>query len=57
MHSLTNSLSGVMHQTGAAFHNLKKFFSFGRRKYTLVVYKDLPAKILLSKKRKQLPVN
>jgi hypothetical protein len=39
-----------MHQSGGAIHNLKKFFSFMRKKYTPVVYKDLPANILLSKK-------
>jgi hypothetical protein len=50
MHRLINSFPGFMHQSGAAFHNLKKFFSFGRRKYTLAVHKDLSAKILLSKK-------
>jgi len=39
-----------MHQFRRAIHNLKKFFAFRRRKYTLVVYKDLSANILLSKK-------
>jgi len=41
---------GVMHQFGRAIHNLKKFFAFFERKYTLVVYKELSRNILLSKK-------
>jgi hypothetical protein len=39
-----------MHQFEWAIHNLKKFFAFRRMKYTLAVYKDLSANILLSKK-------
>jgi len=40
----------VIHEFGGAFHNLKKFFAFGRKKYTLFVYKELSWNILLSKK-------
>ncbi len=50
MHILINSISGDIHHFRRAIHNLKKFFAFWRRKYTLAVYKDLSANILLSKK-------
>jgi hypothetical protein len=50
MHSLINRFSGLMHQFTGAIHNLKKFFAFGRRKYTPAVYKEFFPKILLSKK-------
>jgi len=41
---------GVMHQCRRSIHNLKKFFAFFERKYTLGVYKELSVNILLSKK-------
>jgi hypothetical protein len=50
MHSLINSIWGLIHHFRRAIHNLKKFFAFWLKKYTLVVNKDLPANILLSKK-------
>jgi hypothetical protein len=50
MHRLINSVPRVIHQREGAIHNLKKFFAFGRRKYTRVVHKDLYVNILLSKK-------
>jgi hypothetical protein len=49
-------LSRVIHQIKGAIHNIKKFFAFGRRKYTLAVYKDFQVNILLSKKE-NLPLS
>jgi hypothetical protein len=56
MHRLFNIPSRVIHLIEGTIHNLKKFFAFGRRKYTLLVYKDLQLNILLSKKE-NLPVS
>ncbi|HCL82812.1 MAG TPA: hypothetical protein DIC22_02500 [Chitinophagaceae bacterium] len=50
MHRVINSFCRLIHQTGGAIHNLKKFFAFAGKKYTPVVQKDLFLNILLSKK-------
>ena len=50
MHNFMNRKVQVMHRLRSGMHNLEKFFAFHGRKYTLPVYKDLSAKILLSKK-------
>jgi len=44
-----------MHQCRRSIHNLKKFFAFFERKYTLGVYKELSVNILLSKKEISVP--
>ena len=50
IHILVNSLSALIHRFAKTIHNLKKFFALRRRKYTLIVNKDLSSNILLSKK-------
>jgi abortive infection bacteriophage resistance protein len=51
MHIVINRIPMLMHQIISAIHNLKKFFAFQLRKYTLTVHKELSANILLSKKK------
>jgi hypothetical protein len=50
MHRVINMFFHLVNHFGGAIHNLKKFFAFRLKKYTLAVYKDLCVNILLIKK-------